>query len=65
MLNGEYDVEYSLAGSQRPLLRLLATPPEHEKHVTYPYGQVVFARDRNQAIGEILDWLDTYLGPVS
>jgi dienelactone hydrolase len=64
MINGQYDVEYSLELRQRPLLEFLATPPERKKHVTYPCGHVVFARYRNQAIGEILDWLDTYLGPV-
>jgi dienelactone hydrolase len=64
IINWAYDAEFSLELRQRPLLELLAIVPEHKKHVTYPCGHVVFARYRNQAIGEILEWFDTYLGPV-
>jgi dienelactone hydrolase len=65
MLNGIYDAHFPLETSQKVLFELLGTPPEHKKHVLYESSHVVFVRYRNQAIGEILDWLDTYLGPVN
>jgi dienelactone hydrolase len=65
MVNGVHDHIFPLGSSQIPMFDLLGTAPEHKKHVTFPSGHVVLAMYRNQAIGEILDWLDTYLGPVN
>ena len=65
MVNGMYDSTFPVESSQKTLFEFLGTPPEHKKHVLFPAGHVVFSLYRNQAIGEILDWLDTYLGPVN
>jgi cephalosporin-C deacetylase-like acetyl esterase len=65
MVNGLHDHIFPLESSQKALFELLGTAPEHKRHVTYPGGHVVLALYRNHAIGEILDWLDTYLGPVN
>ena len=44
---------------------LLGTRSEDKQHILYPTGHAVFTRFRNQAIGNILDWFDRYLGPTS
>lgn len=65
MVNGSFDSGIPLESSQKPLFELLGTPREHKQHVLYPAGHAVFVRFRNQAIENILDWVDRYLGPVS
>jgi dienelactone hydrolase len=61
MLNGRYDHYFPVETSQRPFFRLLGTPPDRKRQVIADGGHFV---PRNQLIGESLDWLDRYLGPV-
>jgi eukaryotic-like serine/threonine-protein kinase len=62
MLNGRYDFVGPLETAQRPLFRLLATPPANKRHVLFESGHAGYPiRD---LMKEILDWLDRYLGPV-
>ena len=60
MLNGRYDSEVPLETAQRPLFDLLGTPAERKRHQTF---ETVRCRGSRTA-GEILPWLDRYLGPV-
>ncbi len=61
MLNGQYDHYFPVETSQRPMFKLLGTPPEQKRQVIYPSGHFV---PSNQLIKEALDWFDRYLGPV-
>jgi eukaryotic-like serine/threonine-protein kinase len=64
MINGSFDAYYQVEASQKPLFTLLGTPAADKRHVVYPTGHSVFTGYRNQAIRNILDWLDRYQGPV-
>ena len=64
MINGSFDASYQIEASQKPLFTLLGTPAADKRHVVYPTGHSVFTGYRNQAIRNILDWLDRYQGPV-
>ena len=64
MVNGREDVFLPLKISQEPLYQLLGTPDEHKKHTLYPGGHGMFGLFYEQIRGDILDWLDRYLGPV-
>ena len=61
MLDGRYDPFFPLEVSQLPMYHALGTPDEHKRHIVYESGHSV---PRLEAIREILDWLDDYLGPV-
>ena len=61
MLNGRSDFFYPVETSQVPLFRLLGTPDKDKRHVLFDSGH---ALPQNEMIGETLDWLDRYLGPV-
>jgi formylglycine-generating enzyme required for sulfatase activity/dienelactone hydrolase/predicted Ser/Thr protein kinase len=61
MLNGRDDFRFPLEESQKPLFRLLGTPPEHKRHLLIRGGHVP---PRLEIIKGVLDWLDLYLGPV-
>jgi dienelactone hydrolase len=61
MLNGRYDFYFPVETSQRPFFRLLGTPPPHKRQVISEGGHSV---PRMLVIGETLNWLDRYLGPV-
>jgi len=61
MLNGSYDMYFPVETSQKPMFRLLGTPPERKKMVVYASGHVV---PPTAFYKETLDWLDTYLGPA-
>jgi pimeloyl-ACP methyl ester carboxylesterase len=62
LLGGEYDFEFPVETSQRPLFILLGTPAEHKRHVVFENAGHV--PPRMDVIREALDWLDRYLGPV-
>ena len=47
--------------AQRPMFRLLGTPPDKKRQVISEGGHFV---PRTQLVKETLDWLDRYLGPV-
>jgi eukaryotic-like serine/threonine-protein kinase len=57
MLNGRYDFFYPLETSQRPMFRLLGTPPEQKRYVLEEGSHFV---PRIRLIQETLAWLDKY-----
>ena len=61
MLNGQYDHYFPVETAQRPMFRLLGTPPDKKRQVISEGGHFV---PRTQLVKETLDWLDRYLGPV-
>jgi eukaryotic-like serine/threonine-protein kinase len=61
VLSGRDDFRFPLEESQKPLFRLLGTPPEHKRHLLIRGGHVP---PRLEIIKGVLDWLDRYLGPV-
>jgi hypothetical protein len=62
MVNGRHDFIFPIETSQRPLFRLFGAPEGDKRHVLFEYGHIP---SRNQdVIREVLDWLDSYLGPV-
>lgn len=64
MINGSFDATDPIEVSQTPLFTLLGTPAADKRHVGYPTGHSVFTGYRNQAIRNILEWLDRYQGPA-
>ena len=63
MANGRYDAIEPVEDAQRPMFDLLGTPQDQKKWVLYESGHAL-SDVRTEWIGESLDWLDTYLGPV-
>jgi dienelactone hydrolase len=63
MINGRYDNLFPLEMSQLPLYRFLGAAEEDKRHVLFDVGHSI-PRPRQEAIREVLDWLDRYLGPV-
>jgi formylglycine-generating enzyme required for sulfatase activity/dienelactone hydrolase len=61
MLNGQYDHYFPVETAQRPMFRLLGTPPDKKRQVISEGGHFV---PRTQLVKETLDWLDRYLGRV-
>ncbi|HEX5387287.1 MAG TPA: protein kinase [Gemmatimonadales bacterium] len=61
MLNGQYDHYFPVETAQRPMFRLLGTPPDRKRQVIAEGGHFV---PRTQLVRETLDWLDRWLGPV-
>ena len=64
MLNGRDDFVFPVDRSQIPLLNALGAPAKDKRHVLYDGGHVNL-QTRMDLIGEILRWLDRYLGPVN
>jgi dienelactone hydrolase len=63
VLYGRNDVGYPVDTFQVPLFRLLGTPAEQKRHAKLEGGHTP-ARQQD-VIREVLDWFDTYLGPVT
>jgi eukaryotic-like serine/threonine-protein kinase len=61
MLNGQYDHYFPVETAQRPMFRLLGTPPDRKRQVIVEGGHFV---PRTELVRETLGWLDRYLGPV-
>ena len=61
ILNGRYDFETPYETAQRPLFDLLGTPAEQKRHKVFETGH---ALPMDDVAGEILPWLDRYLGEV-
>jgi pimeloyl-ACP methyl ester carboxylesterase len=61
LLNGRYDFETPFETAQRPLFDLLGSPAGHKRHRVFETGHALPIAD---VAGEILPWLDRYLGPV-
>ncbi len=62
LLSGRYDFELSFESAQRPLFALLGAPAEHKRHKVFDTGH---ALPMDDFAGEILSWLDSYLGKVT
>ena len=62
MLNGTYDMFFPVESSQKPMFRLLGSPPGQKKMMVYASGHLV---PPTEFIKETLAWLDTYLGPAT
>ena len=61
MLNGRYDAIEPLNSAQLPMLQFFGSPAGQKRHVVYDSGHSL---PRNEAIKEILNWLDEHLGPI-
>ena len=61
MLNGRYDFGSPVETRQDPLFALLGSPPDQKRHRVFESGHALTIDDVR---GEILPWLDRYLGPV-
>jgi eukaryotic-like serine/threonine-protein kinase len=61
MLNGRYDFGSPVETQQDPLFALLGSPPEQKLHRVFESGHALTIEGVR---GEILPWLDRYLGPV-
>ena len=64
MLNGSHDFIFPRETAQRRLFELFGTPPSDKHHVVYE-GAGHFNLPRTQVMGEVLGWLDRYLGQVN
>jgi cephalosporin-C deacetylase-like acetyl esterase len=64
MLNGRDDFIFPVDVAQIPLLNALGTPEKDKRHILFDGGHVNL-QTRMDLIGEILRWLDRYLGPVT
>jgi dienelactone hydrolase len=64
MVNGRYDYTFPLEASQKQFFRWMGTAAEHKRHVVLDTVHDVMNR-RGDAIREVLDWLDKYVGPAS
>jgi formylglycine-generating enzyme required for sulfatase activity len=62
MLNGKSDFLFPVETSQLPLFRMLGTPEKDKKLKLYEGGHDIYGR--LEVIGDMLDWLDRYLGPA-
>ena len=60
--NGIYDTDFRFETSAKPFFNLIGTAEANKKHVDEATGHFV---PKPVVIGETLDWLDKYLGPVS
>ena len=63
MLNGEHDFMLPVETSQ-PMFEFLGTPQEDKAHILYPGGHGLWTLFSRQIKGDVLGWLDRYLGPV-
>ena len=62
MLNGRYDFVEPVETSQNPMFAFLGTAADRKRHVVYETGHAITTVQ--PMIKDVLDWLDTYLGPV-
>jgi dipeptidyl aminopeptidase/acylaminoacyl peptidase len=65
MVNGKEDFVFPYETAQRPMYELLGTPNEHKEHKLYPGGHGFLGLFSKQIRGDVLTWLDRYLGPVT
>lgn len=64
MINGKEDSLFPYETAQKPLFDLLGTPEPLKKHVLFPGGHGVPWECHKEYYGEIVKWLDQYLGPT-
>jgi dienelactone hydrolase len=65
IVNGKEDFFFPVETSQIPMFELLGTPDEDKEHKLYPGGHGLFGLFSKQIQGDVLSWLDRYLGPVN
>jgi dienelactone hydrolase len=63
MINGRHDFFFQVDQSQQPMFQWLGTNVEDKKYRLYESAHIPVERDQYR--GEMLAWLDRYLGPVS
>ena len=63
MLNGRYDFVEPVEATQNPMFQMLGTRPEDKRHMIFETGHAIVTVQ--PLIKEVLDWFDTYLGPVN
>ena len=63
MVNGREDFILPVETNQNPLFQALGTKEPDKKHILYDGGHRNLVT-RPDLIGQILTWLDKYLGPV-
>ncbi len=61
LLSGHYDFFFPVDSTQIPFFNLLGAKKEQKKRVQYETGHNI---PRNELIKEVLNWYDSYLGPV-
>jgi serine/threonine protein kinase/formylglycine-generating enzyme required for sulfatase activity/dienelactone hydrolase len=64
MINGRQDSLFPYETAQKPLFDLLGTPEPLKRHILFPGGHGIPSEYRQQYHGEIVKWLDQYLGPT-
>ena len=64
MINGEHDFIFPVETSQKPMLEFLGTPEEDKANILYPGGHGLMTIFMRQVKGDVLGWLDRYLGTV-
>ncbi len=64
MINARWDSFYPLDTAARPFFENLGAPEDQRKLIIIDANHGVLSYARNQVVGEALEWLDTYLGPV-
>ena len=64
MVNGKEDFFFPVETSQVPMFELLGTPNGDKEHRVYPGGHGLFGLFSRQIRGDVLGWLDRYLGPI-
>jgi len=65
MVNGKEDFCFPVETSQVPMFELLRTRNKDTDHKLYPGGHGLFGLFSKQIRGDVLGWLDRYLGPVN
>ncbi len=65
MVNGKEDVLLPLRACQIPMYDFMKKTNEYTEHKLYPGGHGAFGLFYDQIRGDVLDWLDRYLGPVN
>ena len=63
MVNGRYDMTFSLDGSQNPMFAALGTPAADKQHVLLEAAHDVTA-EHGILVHDVLSWLDKYMGRV-
>jgi len=64
MIGGREDSIFPVKTSQIPMYELLGTADENKEHKIYPGAHGFLSLFRRQIEGDVLGWLDRYLGPV-
>jgi len=62
LVNGRDDNLFPVESSQNPLIEQLGVAAQHKRHVVLDGGHNPLRFQ--EVIREVLDWFDTYLGPV-